>query len=193
MPGAKIRRNSVQTRDDLVSAAVRVTENPGLHFDARTVAAEAGRSLGTLTFHFKDLGELRNAAALHGLRLINQALRRAAQPPDKPMVRARAMARAYVHFAWRHPRLYRLIRAEVWSGDVHAQMVENREVARAVVAELQAAGLVRRGPVETPLAIIWIACHGVATVLLDQLEPRPNPDGLLEDVLDVVFAGLKPK
>ena len=89
------------------------------------------------------------------------------------MARARALAHAYVDFAWQNKHLYRLVRTEQW-GSRHVEELnfENWDLGRATVAELQLEGVLRRSPIEEQLAIMWTACHGVASLALDRFRLR---------------------
>ncbi len=188
------RRNRVGTRADLVRAASDLVA-AGKPLEARAVAKKAGRSLGTLTHHFEDSGMdgLREAVVLEGLRRLHAALRGALDAHRKPRDRARALGRAYVDFAWGNPRLYRLMRTGEWtSPDVARLNYENWELGLGAVADLQAAGVLRREDVRLQLSVLWTALHGVASLALDRFFVPDDPGRLLDQTLDVLFAGLKP-
>lgn len=188
------RRNRDETRAALITAAVSLVE-AGRPLEARAVAKKARRSLGTLTHHFEKggLDALREEIALYALRRLNGSLRSALKLHSNPMARAKALAHAYVDFAWQNKQLYRLVRTEQWgSRHVEELNLENWDLGRATIAELQLEGVLRRSPIDEQLAVIWTACHGVASLALDRFAAPANPARLLDLVLDALFAGLGP-
>lgn len=115
-PAEPGRPRSESRRQDLIRAALRVLGREGWsRLTARRVAAEAGLSLGHITYHFRSMDELLAAACFQlsdDLRAISEA-DQTEQPPD-PMARLVA----FVHSAFRSEFLapdHLRIRIDLWS------------------------------------------------------------------------------
>src|SRR5687768_4234190 len=77
--------------DDLTDALIRVVVEQGLDaVSIRTVAREAGVSIGTVQYHFATKDDLLLAAYV---RAIDQVVARAAALPDEPAAYVRALLR----------------------------------------------------------------------------------------------------
>jgi AcrR family transcriptional regulator len=186
-------RDSSEAREALVDAALRIIQDPNRQFDARAVAGEAGRSLGTLTFHFREKGlwELREAVAARGFDMLAQASREAGDEPGTPEERLRRMAHAYVRFASEHPRLYLLMWADTWGPSVERGRQAVRTVAHEQIARCQEAGLFRPVPVERFEYSGQALLHGIAVLHLEGQISRENLDRYLDSALDDLFDGFK--
>lgn len=183
-------RDSSEARDALIDAALRIIQDPERQFDARAVASEAGRSLGTLTFHFREKGlwELREAVAARGFRMLAEETREACEAPGTPEERLRRMAHAYVRFASEHPRLYLLMWADTWGANVERGRQEVRAVAHEQIRRGQEAGAFRPVPVERFEYSGQALLHGIAVLHLEGRITRDKleqfVDGALDDMLD---------
>ena len=186
-------RESSEAREALVDAALRVIQDPDRQFDARTVAGEAGRSLGTLTFHFRQKGlwELREAVAARGFDMLAHASREAGEAPGTPEERLRNMAHAYVRFASEHPRLYLLMWADTWGPTVERGRQEVRSVAHELIARCQEAGLFRPVPVERLEYSGQAMLHGIAVLHLEGQISREKLEQYLDGALDDLFDGFR--
>jgi AcrR family transcriptional regulator len=186
-------RDSSEARDALINAALRIIQDPDRQFDARAVAGEAGRSLGTLTFHFREKGlwELREAVAAKGFDMLARASREAGEAPGTPEERLRSMARAYVRFASEHPRLYLLMWADQWGPTVERGRQAVRAVAHEQIARCQEAGLFRPVPVERFEYSGQALLHGIAVLHLEGQISHDNLDRYVEGALDDLFDGFR--
>jgi AcrR family transcriptional regulator len=186
-------RDSSEAREALIDAALRIIEDPSRQFDARAVAGEAGRSLGTLTFHFREKGlwELREALAARGFDMLARASREAGEAPGTPEERLRRMSHAYVRFASEHPRLYLLMWADTWGPTVERGRQEVRTVAHEQIARCQEAGLFRPVPVERFEYSGQALLHGIAVLHLEGQISRENLDRYVEGALDDLLDGFR--
>ncbi len=186
-------RESSEAREALVDAALRILEDPSRQFDARSVATEAGRSLGTLTFHFRQKGlwELREAVAARGFAMLARAARAASDAPGTPEERLRHMAQAYVRFAAEHPRLYLLMWADQWGVAVEQGRQEVRTVAHEQIAQCQEAGLFRLDPAERFQHSGQALLHGIAVLHLEGQITADKLERFVDGALDDLFEGFR--
>lgn len=97
-------------RRALIDAAQRILEAEGpTALSLRAVAREAGVSPAAPYHHFKDKGELLDAVANEGWRLLNEAMKAAREKAGSPRAAMTALGVAYVCFAHEHPALYRVM------------------------------------------------------------------------------------
>ena len=188
-------RESSEARAAIIDAAVRIVEDGERTFDARSVAKEAGRSLGTLTHHFKagGLWELRGAVAARGFLWLAGSLRQAAAdcPHDRPEIQLRQMALAYLRFAAEHPRLYRAMFADEWGELVVDAQQALHAVLRKHIELCQRAGIIRPGAVER-IELSGIALlHGLASLVVDGRVSDEELDVVGRDAVDDLFEGFK--
>ena len=170
-------------RQALVSAAFRALERQ--RADDLSLRA-LGRTLGVSPRapyrHFETKEELLAAVAVEGFRAFAAFLtpRVAAAGPD-PIARLRAIAEAYVVFAVEHPAAFHVMYApyatvkESAPELVRARAEGHGETMR-LIAEGQAAGLLRGGDPMQLALLLWSSMHGLAVLLTEgQLERYDRP------------------
>ncbi len=180
------------SRDSIVAAAVRVLHDKERAFDARTVAKEAGKSLGTLSFHFREGGlrELRGEAARIGFGRILGELSEALVGAADPIDGLRRLGRAYVRFAADNPRLHRIMYGEPWGEAVEPVRSEVRALIRDHIVVCQTAGLIKPDTPEKFARVGWAFMHGVAVLYLDGQVPIEQLDSMVDEAVDVLMKGL---
>lgn len=180
------------SRDTIVAAAVRVLEDKERVFDARTVAKEAGKSLGTLSFHFRKGGlrELRGEAARIGFGRILGALSDALLAAADPIDGLRRLGRAYVRFAANNPRLHRIMYGEPWGDTVEPVRSDVRALIRDHIVACQDAGMVKPDTPEKFARVGWAFMHGVAVLYLDGQVPIEQLDARVDEAVNVLLEGL---
>ncbi len=189
-PGS--RRAGSDLRAAFLAAAREILDEPETALDLRKVAERAGKSRTAPYLVFGKTEEgggleaLKVAVATEGFEELVEDVERMLSIPTDPEERVRKLGEAYLAFADRHPRLFRLMfgpevsRALVGEGDeapsqerslllVTRARLEDR--FRRVVEEAQVAGVLE--PRDTLLQVLgaWTLFHGAAMLLLDgQLE-----------------------
>ncbi len=185
----------------LAAASALLAEVGPAALSLRAVARAAGVTHAAPYRHFPDKAALLAALATDGferLRAAMDAAREAAGPDSG--ARLAAVGRAYVQSAVSAPAEFRLM-----FGAPAASRAEHPELEAAAaaafgglvdaVAEAQAGGQVRAGPIE-PLALAaWAAMHGLAALAVDGQLPGPaeadaDPVAAVQDVLRL---GLAPR
>lgn len=187
----------------LMSAAERILERDGIQaLTLRAAARAAGVSHAAPASHFGDLTGLLSELAALGYRRFGRAVSEAMEAAgEDPRARMKAMGRAYVGFARKHPGLFALMyRSE--------RLDPARPALRDAIAEargsLRAAASARaqQQPL-TPLqaaaesAALWALVHGFAVLLIDgrlsaliaSLPGEDSADTLLEAVLATARVG----
>lgn len=192
-PKPSAKRASGEARKAIVDAAIRVVNDPKRALDARTVADEADRSLGTLTFHFKDGGlrGLREAVAEEGFKMVLEAVGQLPHTPSDPEATLRSMMTTYVGFARKHARHYRLMHSEVWGDEVMARRSEVRAIVRVHLEGLEAAGSIRPECVDPFVHTGAALLHGLATHYLDGLISEEQLPSLIDEAVDIFLQGIR--
>ncbi|WP_198384985.1 TetR/AcrR family transcriptional regulator [Roseomonas sp. KE2513] len=186
-----------------MSAAERILERDGIQaLTLRATARAAGVSHAAPASHFGDLTGLLSELAALGYRRFGKAVFEAMEAAgEDPRARMKAMGRAYVGFARKHPGLFSLMyRSE--------RLDPARPALRDAIAEarsaLRAAASARAQeqplpPLQTAAqsAALWALVHGFAVLLIDgrlsaliaSLPGEEGADTLLEAVLATARVG----
>lgn len=172
----------------------------------RDLAERAGVSRTAAYRHFDGKDGLLVAVAAEGFARLDDALRAAGEGGGEPggpgggaragRARFEAMGRAYVRFARDHPAHYRLMygrdalsRRE--APELQAAADRAYDTLVALIAEGQAAGLLRAGDAGRLAYVAWSLVHGLALLLVDgQIERPQDPDGLAALAVATLLDGL---
>ncbi len=161
-------------RKALVETALRALDRqPVEDLSLRALARELGVSPRAPYRHFETKQELLAAVAVEGFQSFAELLetRLAAAGPN-PLVRLRTVVETYVLFATTRPSAFRVMYAPYATVNESApELVRARaDVHRAsqeIIAEGQAAGLLREGdPLQIAL-VLWSSMHGLAVLLTE--------------------------
>jgi AcrR family transcriptional regulator len=186
-------------RTALLREAEAILESDGVPgLTLRAISRRAGVSHAAPNNHFGDLTGLLSELAAVGYTRFGAMLGDAmTEAGEEPRARLKAMGRAYVGFARRHPGLFSLMfRSEVLDSSRPAL----REAIAEVRAALRAAALARSpGKTQAPLQLaaqataLWSLAHGFSVLMLDgrldatvkAIPGREDSESLLEAVLTV--------
>ncbi len=153
-------------RRALVEAALELLLEGGTEaLGMRELARRVGVSAAAPYRHFKDKQALIQAVAATGFALFLEAIEaaKAGVPSDEQLG---AMAEAYVQFALRYPRLYRLM----FSSELGK--FEDKDLRRAADAAYESLAITaaRQDPDAPGEAAIsaWAFVHGLSLLLLDE-------------------------
>jgi AcrR family transcriptional regulator len=170
-------------RQALVDAASRALERQRAEdLSLRALGRELGVSPRAPYRHFATKEELLAAVAVEGFRACAAftAPRIAAAGAD-PIARIRAVAEAYVLFAVARPAAFRVMYAPYATVNERApDLVRARAdahlAAMGIIAEGQAAGLLRAGDPMQLALLLWSSTHGLAVLLIEgQLGRHDRP------------------
>lgn len=161
-------------RQALVQAALRALERGRVEdVSLRALGRELRVSPRAPYRHFETKEELLAAVAIEGFRMAAAFFcERVAAAGPNPLARLRAVAESYVLFALAHPAAFRVMYApyatvKESAPDLLRARAEGHAASQAVIAEGQAAGLLREGdPMQLALAM-WSSMHGLAVLLIE--------------------------
>jgi AcrR family transcriptional regulator len=148
--------------------------------------------------HFRNKQALLAAVAEEGFRAMAESMeRRAAPHREDPAGRLRALGRAYVEFASRHPAHFRVMFGRVpVDRAAHPGLQAAATAAYGLliggIRDCQAAGVVRAGDPDELALCAWSAVHGLSALVVDgQLGERARQlEPLARAVTDNVVRGL---
>ena len=171
-------------RGALIVAAAGLLETEGeAGLTLRALADRAGVSRAAPYRHFADKAALLVTLAGEGFRVLDREMERAAAGEADAPGRLRAMARAYVAFAGRHDRMFRLMFSGPAGSDdgvLHGRLAQ-------AVAGLPAA------TDGTAAAAAWSLIHGLAVLLIDgrlEVTDAQAVDGFVVGVMDRLIDGI---
>ena len=153
-------------RRALVEAALELLLEGGTEaLGMRELARRVGVSAAAPYRHFRDKQALIQAVAAAGFALFLEAIEaaKAGVPPEEQLG---AMAEAYVHFALRYPRLYKLM----FSSELGK--FEDKDLRRAADAAYESLAVTAAkedpdAPGEAAISA-WAFVHGLSMLLLDE-------------------------
>ena len=187
------------------TALAMVTEEGAWNFTLREVARRAGVSHAAPYNHFEDKSALLAEVATLGFESLGQAMEGAAAAHPRSAREAfAAIGAAYVRFGVEHPAHYRLMfGAELADKARYPALQAASEAAfrvllTSVLERAQAAGQVRRGPVQEQALAAWSLVHGLTTHLIDERVSTPgvsieDAERLARVAAMVLFDGLRAK
>ena len=186
-------------RAEILEAAERIFIAEGYEgATIRKIADEVGVSSTALYIHFPDKGAILLEiceAALRKLLVTNSAI---AALPTEPKERMRLLLDDYMRWGLEHPNAYQLVYsaprptgAESWSPGTAELTAQCYAAFSTIMTELDAAGRLRQGTVDSAGQSLWMACHGVVSLLSARPGfPWADRDELMALTLDGLLDGL---
>ncbi len=172
MPSKKYHHGDL--KNALIRAGVEILYKDGVHgLSLRKVAQKAGVSHTAPYSHFADKQALIAAISTEGFRIIyeklDDAIRRHHGNPLRQLVEG---AYAYIQFALSDPAHFKVTLSSVLEREKdYPAFVEMSQKSYGLVVRIvetcQAAGLVRRGPVDVEAVSVWSIVHGFVSLLLE--------------------------
>ena len=169
------------------AAAALLAEGPaGSAVTLRGIARRAGIAAPSVYPYFADRDAVLDAVVAETFTALAHALRQAVVPQESAATTVRAVCRAYLGFAVRHPGLYRTLfeRTAVNSSagaPTYEEGLAAFEVLRSVVVDAVADGSSTSTDPSGDTACLWMALHGLATLPPAMPGfPWPGIDHLLE-------------
>jgi AcrR family transcriptional regulator len=185
-----LRRAIIETALDMLA------EEKGWQFTLREVARRAGVSHAAPYKHFPDKAALLAELAMIGFDRLRESLS-AAKPeaPETLRDEITPIARAYLAFGTENPALYRLMFSAEEGKAVGMHLNERAlavfDILREILRLGQAAGSIRKRPIEGQAAAGWGLIHGLTMLAIDGLLV-PEKVGLvpLDAALSALVEGL---
>jgi AcrR family transcriptional regulator len=191
-------------RQALVDAALRALERQRAEdLSLRALGRALGVSPRAPYRHFETKEDLLAAVAIEGFRASAAfTTERVSAAGASPIARLRAMGEAYVLFAVAHPAAFRVMYApydtvKENAPDLVRARAEGHRATMEVIADGQAADLLRRGDPMQLALLLWSSIHGLAVLLVEgQLGRYDRPveaAKLATLVSGLVLEGLLPR
>jgi AcrR family transcriptional regulator len=199
-----IAQSEVQaTADALIAAAIRVFADRGFEAaSVRAITAEAGATLGSITYHFGSKAGLYDHVIESVVGPLAERVLREGTGPGGPLERLDRVVRAYLDHLLEHPEIPRLIMHQLLrSGEppraAAGAIARMQEMMVGAIREGQGDGSIRPGP--PALMAISVVSHPLhlalvrgATSLMRSLD-LANPvlrEAALENAARFVRSGL---
>jgi AcrR family transcriptional regulator len=191
--GNRFARRKARTREDLLSAAVRVLAHKGFHDTKITdLAAEADVGVGTFYLHFETKDALFDALVEETVRRLKAAVDAARLAVDDPVERMRRSNAAFCRFADQNREVFRIVFGHAAAYHDVIQRAQDLFAAdiEANVREGIAAGVF--APVPTDIAAQAVV--GMATRILSWWTMHESiPITTLEETMStIVLHGMLP-
>ncbi len=189
-------------RAALIRSAVAIVAEEGIGgLTLRKTARHTGVSHAAPAHHFKDMRGLLAAVAEEGFCAMAAMMAAAqeAEAADDPLMRFKALGRAYIEFALTHVAHFKVmfhlaVADKTAYPGLHAAGERTFSMLVAAVEGCQSAGLVADGNPRTQALFAWSCVHGLSTLAVDdQLRGKALPAGpaeLAEALTDHVYFGL---
>lgn len=193
-------------KNALIRAGVEILSREGVHgLSLRKVAQKAGVSHTAPYSHFADKQALIAAISTEGFRIIYDRLQNAIEyNHGNPLRQLVEGAFAYIQFALSDPAHFKVTLSSVLEREKdYPSFVEMAQKSYGLVVQIveacQAAGLLRRGPVDVEAVSVWSMVHGFVSLLLEGqfyhslLERYSVHDLLISCLAHVTLIELTPK
>ncbi len=189
-------------RAALIRSAVAIVAQEGIGgLTLRKTARHAGVSHAAPAHHFKDMRGLLAAVAEEGFRQMAAKMAAAQQAvaADDPLMRFKALGKAYIEFALTHVAHFKVmfhlaVADKKAYPDLHAAGDQTFGMLVTAVEDCQSVGLLADGESRTQALFAWSCVHGLSTLAVDdQLREKAlpaGPDELAEAMTDHIYFGL---
>ena len=161
-------------RAEILAAAERIFVEHGYEgATIRKIADEVGLSSTALYMHFSEKGEILQEICRQTFEQLICVNRRIFEEEATPEARLRASMIAFVDFGLTHPNAYRLVYltrpiearhgAESTAQTLGAELLQSFE---SVLADISAAGRLRRGDAHQAALAFWAGGHGIVSLII---------------------------
>ena len=187
-------------REEILVAAERILieTNDQSALSIRAIAAAVGVTPPSIYLHFADRTDLLFEVCERHWLTLEAAMDRAVEGVDDPIERIMARGRAYLRFGLENPEHYRILLMSR-PDETPDRFVDERlastagiEVLAADLSRAMDAGLlVRQDPVEAA-CLLWMAVHGMVSLLIAKPDfPFPPVERLFDDLVKLALDGLR--
>jgi AcrR family transcriptional regulator len=161
-------------RKALVDAALRALDRQRAEdLSLRALGRELRVSPRAPYRHFETKQQLLAAVAVEGFRLYREHLNvRLAAAGSNPLAQLRAVAETYVSFAVERPAAFRVMYApyatvQESAPELLQARAEAHRESQAIIAQGQAAGVLREGDPMHLALVLWTSMHGLAVLFTE--------------------------
>ena len=186
-------------RDEILEAAeaLLIATNDQSALSIRAISAAVGITPPSIYLHFADRNDLLFEVCERHWRQLEQAMAEAVEGIADPIGRIRARGRAYLRFGLERPEHYRILMMSR-PDDTPDRFCDERlagtagieVIASEVAAAIAAGDLPEQDPFEAA-CLLWIAVHGLVSLLIAKPHfPFPPVEQLFEDLAGLSLGGL---
>lgn len=187
--------------EGLLDAAEEILAETGREdaISMRAVAERVGCTAAAIYRHFDDRTDLVFEVCRRLFTALEAFIEKAAASADDPLEDLRARGRAYIEFGLDHPEAYRILFMghasavpEGWDVDELLALGGFEGVVDSVRGCMESGHLGEDDPFEVAL-VLWAGVHGITSLLISKpWFPWPDPDALIDRLLDAQIDGLRP-
>ena len=182
-------------RNQIRAAAADIFMSKGLAgISVRSIASEAGVSVGTVYSYFGNLQDLMQSLWKEPIARFEQTLDTIAAKNPDPLDRLQALMKSYLAFGLKNPDLYRgaflFIRPETFETPEREKLTSARFAQLVVnaIVEGQASGAISSGRPAELAQLLWSGLHGVLALPtnLDRIAFK-SPKGVGNTMIDAMI------
>jgi AcrR family transcriptional regulator len=180
------RGEGSRLRGDILTAATQILEETGSEqaVTLRAIARRIGIAAPSIYDHFPDTEAILDQIVADGFAEFTAALRATIAPFSDPVERLLALGYAYLAYAAERPQSYRILfdhpNLHVHRSDIdaasRAQGAAALDVLVQAIAACVEAGRSTSTEPFTDALYLWMAMHGLATLLASTPDSFPWPD-----------------
>ncbi|WP_263786712.1 TetR/AcrR family transcriptional regulator [Salinibacter grassmerensis] len=165
----------------------------------RTIADAIGYSATSIYLHFDSKDALLHALIHEGMMDLRDRLRdSAAQHPESPVQRLRALCECFVEFGLGNPEYYEIMfqlrpeRMERYPPEKYRAARENLEFFARTLDEGVEQGIFEVDDSQVSASTTWSSLHGTVSLLLaDRVDVHIDPDAFIETAIRQVLRGFR--
>ncbi|HLH47291.1 MAG TPA: TetR/AcrR family transcriptional regulator [Acidimicrobiales bacterium] len=185
-------------REEILAAAERLLVETGdeAALSIRAIASAVGVTPPSIYLHFTGRTDLLFAVCERHWAQLSAAMDAAAGGVEDPVERLRRRGEAYVRFGLEHPEHYRVLmmrRPDQTPDRFTDERLASTAGLEVVAADLSAAMEAGRFPRQDPMeaaVLLWMAVHGMVSLLISKPDfPFPPPKQLFDHLYRMTLAG----
>jgi AcrR family transcriptional regulator len=165
----------------------------------RKIADAIGYSATSIYLYFDSKDALLHALIHEGMMWLRDRLHEAAaQHPDAPVRRLRALCRCFVEFGLENPEYYEIMfqlrpeRMERYPPDKYRQARENLDFFARALDEGSEQGIFEVDDTKVSASTMWASLHGTVSLLLaDRVDARIDADAFIDTAIRQAIHGFR--
>ncbi|MFB6272273.1 MAG: TetR/AcrR family transcriptional regulator [Salinibacter sp.] len=192
-------QNGDLRRRILDTARHQLVESGYQDLSMRKIASAIGYSATSIYLYFDSKDALLHALIHEGMmELRDQLQEAAAQHPDAPVRRMRALCRCFVEFGLDNPEYYEIMfqlrpeRMERYPPEKYRQARENLGFFAKALEEGVEDGIFEVDDIQVSASTVWASLHGTISLLLaDRVDVQIEPDTFIDTTIRQAIRGFR--
>ncbi len=165
----------------------------------RKIANAIGYSATSIYLYFDSKDALLHTLIHEGMMGLRDQLKEtAAQHPDAPVGRLRALCRCFVDFGLENPEYYEIMfqlrpeRMERYPPEKYREARENLDFFARALEEGVEEGIFEVDDIKVSASTVWASLHGTISLLLaDRVDVRIEPDTFIDTAIRQAIRGFR--